>query len=1564
MGTPGAGESIVWYTAASGGSVTTAPTGTAAGTYSAFAASQNITTGCESPTRTQVIVTINTPPTVTFTTGATAVCAGSSSTYTTQVGQTNYVWSVTGGSITSGGTVTDNTVTIQWTSTGSVSVNYQDVNLCSAATPASRAVTVDALPTVATAGSDQTNMCGTVSLNGNTPSSGTGSWGFAPVPGGIADGNGHILTPNSPTSGFNGTPGQTYILRWTISNGTCPPTSDDVSIGFDPTGVTPSAAGSDQNQCNNGSFTLAGNTPTSGTGTWSIPGAANGATITSPSLNNSTVTGLSLGTSVTLHWTISNGASCTSIDDVVLSNNDNPTSAAAGSDQAACGTSITLAGNTPTVGTGAWTITSGTGGSITNASNPTSVFTGTQGSSYTLRWTISNGACSPSFDDVNITFDKTPTPAAAGPDILNACGTISLSANSPTVGVGQWAITSNPDNLGNVATPSSNLSNFNGSPGITYVLTWTITNGSCPNSSDDVQIQYSPTGPTPADAGLDQDVCGTSTTLSGNIPTVGTGQWSFASGGNPDGLGAFVDVNNESSGFSGTTGQTYNLVWTISSGTCTSIDQVTIQFGAPPTTSAAGTDQSICTTSTTLAANTPSIGTGVWSFASGGNPDGLGVIANINNPLSSFSGTGGQVYILTWTISSAGCSASTDDVKITINNISLTTFNQNYCQNAGILDLTTLVSATPTGGTLTFTGTQVTGSNFDPTGLTGVQNISVKYDQNSCSVTKPLLINVLLPSNPACSGSGGGGGCSVPDIAKQDVCNGVDGQITILSVSGGTAPYQYSIDNGANWQNSNIFAGLSSGTYSVLVKDNVGCTSTVNTIVIVNKLTGTISKTDVTTCTSSDGTITFSNIQGGSGSYLYSIDGGTTFPYSTSPVTGLAAGTYSVVIKDNVTNGCVSALASITISGCITPPPINCGIFTITATDTRPTCSGQDDGTITISVSGGTPNYVVTLSDPSQSFSQAMTGPGPFTFGAGPSGGLSPSLTYQYTILDGAGNTCTLPYSLPIQTNVQANAAGFVDAKCFNQAVGQATVTVTSGGTSPYEYSLDAGTTWISFTSPVTITSLMPAATPYSILVRDDASDLCPAQVSVTINNAVTDITTSFTSTDASCSNNDGTIQVGAVSGGTGPYTFRLDSVDYATLPANNTFTGLAGGVHKFTVIDANGCNKYFKTTINFPGLVNFTTIFNNPDCSGGGNNGNIIVTITSSGTFDVGITTDPINDPTVFQTVVSAGGTQVTFNGLSQGSYYVVAKPAGALCPSRSLPIAIGGGPVAVDFTIIPEDFICFETKGIVRIAGIKGSSLVDYNYQIILAGSIIQSGTITQLQALPPDTINYTGLDKGNYQMILFQDQSVASGCASPISSSYKSFSINGPSASLDTLYVNRKFSLPNIPTGSMLIGIQESQEEPYQLMLHLVNPHLQGQKNNYAFDSTWVSVSRNNQNLIMEFNALNIYGGDYRLSIRDTLGCTRTYDLSLDFDKDIFVPNVFTPNNDGKNDTFEILNLPDNSSLVITNRWGKEVYHSNNYENNWNGGSEVDGVYYYNLTAGGKVYTGWVEILHPSY
>lgn len=67
------------------------------------------------------------------------------------------------------------------------------------------------------------------------------------------------------------------------------------------------------------------------------------------------------------------------------------------------------------------------------------------------------------------------------------------------------------------------------------------------------------------------------------------------------------------------------------------------------------------------------------------------------------------------------------------------------------------------------------------------------------------------------------------------------------------------------------------------------------------------------------------------------------------------------------------------------------------------------------------------------------------------------------------------------------------------------------------------------------------------------------------------------------------------------------------------------------------------------------------------------------------------------------------------------------------------------------------------------------------------------------------------------------------------------------------------------------------------------------------------------------------------------------------DVTVPNIFTPGTGDANSTFAIINLNryPNSNLQIFNRWGEQVYFSDNYQNDWNGGSVPDGTYYYILT-----------------
>ncbi|ABG59200.1 CHU large protein; uncharacterized [Cytophaga hutchinsonii ATCC 33406] len=85
---------------------------------------------------------------------------------------------------------------------------------------------------------------------------------------------------------------------------------------------------------------------------------------------------------------------------------------------------------------------------------------------------------------------------------------------------------------------------------------------------------------------------------------------------------------------------------------------------------------------------------------------------------------------------------------------------------------------------------------------------------------------------------------------------------------------------------------------------------------------------------------------------------------------------------------------------------------------------------------------------------------------------------------------------------------------------------------------------------------------------------------------------------------------------------------------------------------------------------------------------------------------------------------------------------------------------------------------------------------------------------------------------------------------------------------------------------------------------------------------------------------------------------------------VPNLITPNGDNMNDVLKIREanntnrnmLAENSVLKIYNSWGNEVFHSDNYGNDWKAQGITDGMYYYYLKAGcgGEVHKSWLQIL----
>jgi gliding motility-associated-like protein len=90
----------------------------------------------------------------------------------------------------------------------------------------------------------------------------------------------------------------------------------------------------------------------------------------------------------------------------------------------------------------------------------------------------------------------------------------------------------------------------------------------------------------------------------------------------------------------------------------------------------------------------------------------------------------------------------------------------------------------------------------------------------------------------------------------------------------------------------------------------------------------------------------------------------------------------------------------------------------------------------------------------------------------------------------------------------------------------------------------------------------------------------------------------------------------------------------------------------------------------------------------------------------------------------------------------------------------------------------------------------------------------------------------------------------------------------------------------------------------------------------------------------------------------------ELDLNFAHELTVPNIFTPNGDGYNDTFVIplLELYPDNQLTVYSRWGQQVFRAEGYRNGWAAESLSAGTYYYSLLLRrtGKLLKGWVEVV----
>lgn len=516
------------------------------------------------------------------------------------------------------------------------------------------------------------------------------------------------------------------------------------------------------------------------------------------------------------------------------------------------------------------------------------------------------------------------------------------------------------------------------------------------------------------------------------------------------------------------------------------------------------------------------------------------------------------------------------------------TFNSQdeFCGTLGWISIH--ASGGTPGYTYLWSNNETTDSIFNVTG--GTYNVTVTDNNNCVNVFSVNLGNIPAPvinsittNNPTCYG-----------IAN--------GNIQINA----TGAQYYSIDNGVTWSSNSTFNALPAGTYNVMIKDANNCTDydvvtltspsamsaeitsdpeicgapggasvtvtggvgpytylwntndTTSSIHGVYHGTYTVTVTDANLCTTQFTAIvdylggnaqlsyTFNNVlcYGESTGQIELTVQNITPPYTvnwshtsdTSLVQqNLPAGAYNVTVSDMY--GCTS-VATISIAQ---PPQLS-----LTYTSVNPLCYNDNNGQITLNVSGGVSPYTYSWSN------------------GGSSGTISPipAGVYYVTVTD--ANNCTISASAIELTNPPQLIASTqsINPLCFNGNEGMIIGSAT-GGTPPYQY------TW---TGGIQNDTLMHVSNGTYVVTVSDAHNCTSTSSSTLYNPPAMNITGQIQQ-----ANHMGSIDV-SVSGGTAPYNFV-----WSNGATTEDVTNLGGGTYILTVTDGNNCMQTDTFVIDIP---------------------------------------------------------------------------------------------------------------------------------------------------------------------------------------------------------------------------------------------------------------------------------------------------------------------------------------------------------------------------------------------
>jgi len=659
---------------------------------------------------------------------------------------------------------------------------------------------------------------------------------------------------------------------------------------------------------------------------------------------------------------------------------------------------------------------------------------------------------------------------------------------------------------------------------------------------------------------------------------------------------------------------------------------------------------------------------------------------------------------------------------------------------------------------------------------------------------------------------------------------------------------------------------------------------------------------------------------------------------------------------------------------------------------TQPSCNDRDAGEVLFNITraDGTPTtfrILWTINGNTQT---------KFTSSTASFDDLSSGL-YTYTVIDeGNGKTCgPVDFFLDLKTQVEILEKQVTsNVTCFGGTDGNAILKVDGTTTGEYWYRYVVGgveSTAQTFTPGAPLPGGLPADDNNFIIIKvdDNFNFTCPDTVMVRIRNTYPKIDFAVAATDVTtCNGTDGSISVTGIAGGdsgSNPLQARLKRAvpfstdpsgyivvaDYANVNADAvSYPDLIQGNYIVDVRDHRDCVQSKPIAVQAPGQVPLNVVqitATDATCDNAGESGAVRVTISEAGIYKVAISQDQINVPADedFIDYASPSLPSVTFPNLSAGVYYLYIKSSTTTCPTRTDAIVIQGVIALADFEVLSNCSNVNLTMNNITgqqdkpfVIRVFGNDDKFFKIDSLAASSIPLSNSVT-FEYAPP---RHTFLNSpGTYRFVMVQTQTTGAGTCTLVSDTVVYSVRELLTITLGTIKPSfpqpkhtGSIEIANVSGGTRFTGNNNSLY--YEVSLTTADDDI--------VIKDWEKLKLNAQNKF-EFLYDYLPPGVYRVQVRDQTGCVATQDVEIPLETTVFVPNIFTPNNDGINDEFEVLNLPVSGvhKLIINNRWGNQVFKSGDYREGtfWNADNVADGIYYYVLKIdGGETLNGWVEIV----